>query len=69
MDSKELIRKFLIKPELFTTIKVLMQAIFVRFMKLSVESVAESMISKYNIHNNKLRCISEVTAQLEMFVA
>jgi hypothetical protein len=27
------------------------------------------MISKYNIHNNELRCISEETAHLEMFVA
>ena len=46
-----------------------MQAICVGCIKLSVESVAESMISKYNIHNNELRCISEETAQLEMFVA
>ena len=36
---------------------------------MSVESVAESMISKYNIHNNELRCLSEEIAQLEMFVA
>ena len=27
------------------------------------------MISKYNIHNNELRCISEDTAHLEMLVA
>ena len=46
-----------------------MQTICVGCIKLSVESVAESMISKYNIHNNELRCISEETAQLEMFVA
>jgi hypothetical protein len=33
------------------------------------ESVAESMISKYNIYNNELRLISEETAQSEMFIA
>ena len=57
------------KPELYTNIEMVMQAICVGCIKMSVESVAESMISKYNIHNNELRCISEETAQLEMFVA
>ena len=37
-------------------------------IKLGV-SVGESMISKYDIHNNELRCISEETAQSKMFVA
>ena len=32
-------------------------------IKRTVESVAESMISKYNIHNNELRYIYEETAQ------
>ena len=57
------------KPHLYENIEMVMQAICVGCIKLSVESVAESMISKYNIHNNELRCISEETAQLEMFVA
>ena len=69
LDSKELIRSFLKKPHLYENIEMVMQAICVGCIKLSVESVAESMISKYNIHNNELRCISEETAQLEMFVA
>ena len=56
-------------PELYTNIKMVMQAICVGCIKLSFESVAESLISKYNIHNNKLRCISEETAQFEMFIA
>ena len=46
-----------------------MHAICVGCIKLSVESVAELMILKYNIHNNEFRCISEETAHLEMFVA
>ena len=69
LDSKELIRSFLKKPHLYENIEMVMQAICVGCIKLSVESVAESMISKYNIHNNELRCISKETAQLEIFVA
>ena len=46
-----------------------MQAIYVGCIKLSVDSVAESMISKYNLHNNPLRSISEETAQDEMFIS
>ena len=57
------------KPDLYRNSVMVMQAICVGCIKLSVESIAESMISKYNIHNNELRCISEETAHLEMFVA
>ena len=46
-----------------------MQAISVGCIKLSVDSVAESIISKYNLHNNPLRSISEETAQDEMFIS
>ena len=69
VDSKELTRTFMIKPDLYKNIKMVLQAICVGCIKLSVESVAESMISKYNIHNKELRCISEETAHLEMLVA
>ena len=37
--------------------------------KLEFMEFSKTMISKYNIHNNELRCISEETAHLEMFVA
>ena len=43
-----------------------MQAIFVACIKLSVEAVAEAMISKYNLHNNPLRRISEETTVQEV---
>ena len=69
LDSKELTRTFMIKPDLYRNIEMVLQAICVGCIKLSVESVAESMISKYNIHNNELRCISEETSHLEMLVA
>ena len=69
LDSKELTRTFMIKPDLYRNIEMVLQAICVGCIKLSVESVAESMISKYNIHNNELRCISEETVHLEMCLA
>ena len=56
-------------PDLYRNIEMVMQAICDGCIKLSVESVAESMISKYNSHNNELRCIFEETAHLEMLVA
>ena len=49
IDSKEFIKNFLAKPKLFTNVEMVMQAISVACIKLSVESVAESMISKYNL--------------------
>ena len=59
----------MIRPVLYRNIEMVVQAIYVGCIQLSVESVAESMISKYNIHNNELRCISEETSHLEMLVA
>ena len=46
-----------------------MHAISVGCIKLSIESVAEFMISKYNLHNNPLRSISEENANDEMFLS
>ena len=34
-----------------------------------MESVAESIISKYGIHNSKIRALKDTTANNEMFVA
>ena len=38
-------------------------------IKVSVESVAESVISKYAIYNSKLRNIKDTTANDEMFIS
>ena len=35
---------------------------------MSVESIAESFISIYNLHNSKLRSIEETTAEAEMMI-
>ena len=64
-DSKEIIKNFHAKADLFKNV----QAISVGCIKLSVESVAESIISKFNLHNNRLRSISEETAHDEMFLS
>ena len=45
-----------------------MNAIAVAVVKLSVESIAESYISIYNIHNSDIRAIKEETAKDEMMI-
>ena len=46
-----------------------MRATYEACIKMSVESVAESVISIYNLHNSKIRNMKEDTANNEMFVA
>ena len=40
------------KPDLYRNIEMVMQVICVSCIKLRVKSDAESMISRYDIHNN-----------------
>ena len=68
-DSKDLIKLFLSKQKLYSNIECIMQAISVACIKVSVESVAESMISKYTNHATKFRSLNEQTAEDEMMVA
>ena len=37
-------------------------------IKISVESVAESMLSKHNIHNSKIRPVDDITVEHEMMI-
>ena len=57
LKSKKMIRTFIMKPDLHKNIEMVI-CVGCRF----------DDIAKYNIHNNELRCISEETAHLEMFV-
>ena len=50
-------------PALFREIEMVLQA------TVSVESVAESIISKYALHNSKIRKLNDSTANDEMFIA
>ena len=61
-DPKHLIQRFIKNEHLYAGIEMVMQATAVAAVKMSVESIAESFISIYNLHNNKLRPIGEETA-------
>ena len=67
-DPKDLIKQFLSDSKLYTGIEVVLQACMVGAIKISVESVAESMISKYNIHNSKIRPVDDITVEHEMMI-
>ena len=55
-------------PSMYEGIELVLRATFEASIKLSVESVAESVISVYNLHNSKLRPINEETGDDELFV-
>ena len=67
-DSKDLLKLLSSSPSLYEGIELVLRAAFEASIKLSVESVAESVISVYNLHNTKLRAINEETADDELFV-
>ena len=48
---------------------MVLRATYEASIKLSVESVAESVISVYNLHNSKVRNIGDETANNELFIA
>ena len=52
-DSKQKIIKLLGTPAHFREIEVVLQATVIDAIKISVESVAESIISKYALNNGK----------------
>ena len=54
-DPKELIKLFSSSPQLYEGIELLMRATYEACIKISVESVAESIIYIYNQHNRKIR--------------
>ena len=53
---------------MYTGIELVLQACVVGAIKISVESVAESMITKYNIHNSKIRPVDDITVEHEMMI-
>ena len=69
VDSKELIKRFL-KTDLFLykDIEIIMAATVVGCIKLGLDSLAESMISKYNIHFSHIRPITDVSVHNEMII-
>ena len=69
INSKDLIKRISSSPELYEGIELVLRATYEASIKLSVESVAESVISVYNLHNSKVRNIGEETANDELFIA
>ena len=69
INSKDLIKQISSSPTLYEGIELVLRATYEASIKLSVESVAESVISVYNLHNSKVRPISEETANDELFIA
>ena len=69
INSKDIMKTFMTNPELYRGIEMIMQATLVGAIKIGVESVTESVISKYSIHNSKIRNIKDKTANNEMFIA
>ena len=68
-NSKDLIKHFSTSPALYEGIELVLRATYEASIKLSVESVAESVISVYNLHNSKVRPIGEETLNDELFIA
>ena len=67
--SKDLIWRFLSTDlELFKGIEMVMAAAVVGCIKFGLESVAKSMISKYNLHSSDIRPISDDALHSEMIV-
>ena len=55
-------------PALFREIDIVLQATVIGAIKISVERVAESIISKYALHNSKIRKLYVSPANDEMFI-
>ena len=70
LDSKDLIKLFLRSDkELYKGIEMIIHSICVSAVKISVESVIESLTSKFEIHFNKFRNVTEGAAYNEMMVS
>ena len=68
-DSKELKKIFSTSPSLYEGIEMIMQRTFVAAIKVSVEYIAETVISVYNRHNSDMRPLGEDQLNDVMFVA
>ena len=55
-------------PNLFKEIEMVIYVTLLASVKISVESVAESVISKYSMHNSKIRPVGDKTANDEILL-
>ena len=68
MNSKMLIKQFVSDKNYFTGVELIMHSVFVSSIKVSIESIAESMISKYALHFSKIRHLDENKVHNEMMI-
>ena len=67
-NSKILIKQFANDTNCFTGVELIMHSVFVSSIKVSIESIAESMISKYALHFSKIRHLDENKVHNEMMI-
>jgi hypothetical protein len=59
LDSKEIIKDFLREPELYSGVELTLHCVTVAAVKMSVESVVESLVSRYENHYDSARQLKE----------
>ena len=69
LDSKSIIKDFLYESKLFTGIELTLHSITTAAVKISVESVVESLVSRYETHFDTNRQFKEIHALDEMIIA
>ena len=69
IDSKRLIKEFLADEKLFTGVELTLHSIVTSAVKVSVESVVESLVSRYEVHFDAKRQLKEDHALEEMEIA
>ena len=70
IDSKTVIRDFMkTDDKLYLGNEVILQCLLALAVKYSVESSVESLISRYEVHFDKTRQLTEAKAHMEMFVS
>ena len=69
LSSMSILKDFLNSKKLFEGAEIAMQAILCASVKISVESVVESLVSRYEGHFNKNRHLAEKNALDEMMIA
>ena len=69
IDSKSLIKEFLVDEKLYSGTELTLHSIVTSAVKVSVESVVESLVSRYEVHFDAKRQLKEEHALEEMEIA
>ena len=69
IDSKSLLMQFLKDEKLYSGVELILHCIATAAVKVSVESVVESLVSRYEVHFDASRQLDEDHALQEMEIA